>query len=37
MILPLLVSPPRGRKIAEESLAGSGAPLQAVPGRDGKA
>jgi MFS transporter, OFA family, oxalate/formate antiporter len=37
MILPLLVTPPRGSKIAEESAAGAGVPLQAVPQSGGKA
>lgn len=37
MILPLLVTPPRGSKIAMESPAGAGVPLQAVPGTGGKA
>jgi OFA family oxalate/formate antiporter-like MFS transporter len=37
LVLPLLVSPPRGSKIAQESPVGAGVPLQAVPGTNGKA
>jgi OFA family oxalate/formate antiporter-like MFS transporter len=37
MILPLLVSPPHGHKVAKESAIGGRVPLQAVPGIDGKA
>jgi len=37
IILPLLVTPPRGSKIAEESPAVAGVPLQAVPQSGGKA
>jgi MFS transporter, OFA family, oxalate/formate antiporter len=36
MILPLVVSPPKGSKIAKEATAGSGMPMEAVPGRSGK-
>ena len=37
MILPVLVSPPRGHRVAKEMAASSEVPLQAVPGSDGKA
>ncbi len=37
MILPLVVSPPRGGKIVKESPVGTSMPLQAVPGRRGEA
>ena len=37
IVLPLLVSPPHGHKAAKELSIGGGAPLQAVPGADGKA
>ena len=37
MILPLLVSPPHGHKVAKTSAIGTGVPLQAVAGNDGEA
>jgi len=37
LIVPLLVSPPRGSKVAEALPLATGVPFEAVPGIDGKA
>jgi len=36
MILPIVIRPPKGSKIAKDSAAGSAAPVEVVPGRGGK-
>jgi MFS transporter, OFA family, oxalate/formate antiporter len=37
MILPMLLSPPRGHKVSQQSPVAGGVSLEAVPGSDGKA